>query len=165
MTRDYLGTAQEAGRQSLRRRRAGEGAGCGTPGASRGSLRRRRAGTGAGCGTPGADASCERRRWSRCLRTVAGSLHEEGAAMGSLGEGRTSSGSVGERVDGGWVARRGADGGSVAWREGVGCREFVWAWTRKAGRGHWVPANRGCRPPGVETVDTDAGRTYSPGCN
>jgi len=42
--------AQEAGRRSLRRRRAGEGAGCGTPGASRGSLRRRRAGTGAGCG-------------------------------------------------------------------------------------------------------------------
>jgi len=61
------------------------------------------------CGTPGADAPCERRRWSRCLRTAAGSLHEEGAAAGSLGEGRTSLGSVSERVDGGGVARRGAD--------------------------------------------------------
>jgi len=46
---DYLGTTQKAGRRSLRRRRAGEGAGCETsPGG--GVARRRGVAGGVACG-------------------------------------------------------------------------------------------------------------------
>ncbi|XP_066323817.1 uncharacterized protein [Miscanthus floridulus] len=152
---DYLGTAREAGRRSLRRRRAGVGAGCGTPGASRGSLRRwsrppgaHRAGadgSGRGVGLPGRGrrrASAAARKASRIAGTARGRptwTREAGEGTGRRPTGVPAAGRAQERLGRVWAGGAGAavggrENSDVGWcgraagpADGVVCaRPAVW---------------------------------------